>query len=343
MIGKEHTKHKVKNPDGYRAQLDKSALMKVMAALVASSALPQHGKSAMYTQPRQQKNLAQKAGFKCRESFNRNLRRSPKLLTKQFKKAAKACVYAFAFDQGEAAGHYVKGSGFKMPRAKEMCRHPQFGGYWRDLEARLQNLKKGGAFADYAWIPGWLFDVNAPGSAIDRLVMLVLAFHGLLAIDEKTGRMKKDHLQLSYPHIAGCLGIHRDTVAASINFWQSIHVLSVEEQQGAYFLNGVEVPAGTDGAMFTQEYNKIWYLPGKEFNETQAQAEVERFARQSLAGGLRNSGWWIPAGDIHTALVREFMGQRRTIGRFWSECWTRMRSRGIPDKYIEALIPRPPG
>jgi hypothetical protein len=344
MIGKEFTKHKVKDPTAYRAQLDKSALMKVMAALVSSSALPQHGKSALYTQePRQQKNLASKIGFKCRESFSRNLRRSPRMLTKQFKKAAKACIYKFAFNQGEASGHYVTGSGYKMPRAKEMSQHPQFGDYWRDLQTRLQELKKAGAFADYAWIPGWLFDANLNAGPLDRLVMLVLAFHGLLAIDEKTGRMKKEFVQLSYGHIAGCLGIHRDTVARCVNFWKSIHVLSVEEQPGHWTLNGAKIAEYVDGAMWTQEYNKIWYLPGKEFNEVRAQEEIERFKRVSAHGGAGYSKWWDAADEAHAATVKAFMGQRKTLGSFWLACWSAMRGRGVPDDYIRTLIPRPPG
>lgn len=345
MVGKVFTKHQVKNPAGYRAQLDKSALMRVVAALASDSALPQPGKSPLYTQePRRQEHLASRIGLKCRESFSRNFRKSPKFVTKNFKRAAKACVYAFAFDQGKEAS-YIKDGDFRPPRPGEMRKRPEFAEYFSEMKDRVDLLKleSKGTFSDYAWIPGWIFHPSAPGNALDRLVLLVLAFHGLFAINKENGRMEKEVLQLSYTHIAACIGIHRDTVARCMNFWRDKGLLSIEEQPGHWTRNGVKVAEYQPGDVWNQEANKIWYLPGKEFNEAQAIAEIERFSIASMKGGIRSSGWWPLAADAHTSVVKEFVGQRHTIGRVWGECSARMRDRGVPEDYIRALIPRPPG
>lgn len=350
MVGKVFTKRIVKDPNGYRAQLDKSAYMKVLAALVASKALPEHGINPTFNhEPRRQHNLAMKLGLKCRESFSRNFRKSPRILNKSFKRDAKASVYEFAFNQGQAVakehGGYIEGVGYKTPRAGELRKDPVFGDYWRELKDRFKSIQGeiSEGVSDYAFIPGWIFNPFAPGGPLDRLVLLVLAFHGLMAIDHKTGRMKKEMLQLSYPYIAACLGIHRDTVQRCVNFWVKIGLLSVQEQPGFYSVNGVKVDGPCEGSVWTQESNKIWYLPGKEFNELQAQIEKARFQRTANLGGLRKAHWFQPAEEIHGAVLKEFAGKRHTISGFWTECSDRMRRRGIHEDFIRAVIPRPPG
>jgi hypothetical protein len=137
-------------------------------------------------------------------------------------------------------------------------------------------------------------------------------------------------------------------------------VFQIKEHPGRYEINGQQVRGGWEldgkpvkkgtegaeyvpppaGAVWRQPPNTIYFVAGREFDDDRVQAEQNRF--RAALRPVEGSVWSGALEDIHAATLREWWHTRQLVRTFWAECRRRMFKAGVPEKLIEACIPKPP-
>ncbi len=373
MNGLVHSAHEARE-GVYRAELDKSCLLRQIIPAIAAAAIPRPWLKRSSVRPSTHADLAAMMGYKWRSSYTRNAGKAPKFVAAStaaethargrrsrahVKSAIKGCVYHYVFDEGEhdrlekrpdlATDEADKT--FTMPDANEMRDDPKWAAYWS------RNSKRWGM---YFSSPGWTMHPDTPGTPYNKLVLQALASFGLFDLD-LNGHCKGE-IQEEYATIGTRVGLSRDAVRSALEFYGSDEggaIFQVVEHPGHYELNGKAVPGGwekdgqpvkkgtegaeyiqpPEGSVWRQPPNTIYYVAGREFDDDRVLAERQRFLE--AAKPFRDSPWFPVADELHAAILREWRSTRQLERTFWAECRRRMHQ-AVKSTLIEGCIPKPP-
>ena len=220
-----------------------------------------------------------------------------------------------------------------MPTAAELRKNPKWKQYWRDVRAN---------YAGYYQVPAWILDPRTPGTPYEKLVLIALASFDLFKLDDDG--YCKGEIQIPLQTIGARIGVEKGTVRNALKSYQAIELLQVKKHPIRWEINGQEVPEGTAGAARRQPPNTIYYSAGREFNADKAAAEMERFL--TAAKPFRDDPWFDVAGELHAAVMREWVGTRQLERTLHTECRRRLQLAGVPGRMIGAIFPsskKPPG
>jgi hypothetical protein len=307
----------------YRAQLDKSAILRHLAPLFAAEALPAYGRRRKEQKAIAHAVAAAMIGYRdpasytrnCNRSWKRNARKIRQRMVRAQRRNSKPNWHSFTFGPGKpkpgekdfkvVAGARHPDEFWIDPKLDQLREDPEVGAYFKDVKSGNGYLR----------IPLWFLDPKMPGRPIHRLVLCAL----LEATSSKQApagifsREGTGEASIDYTYLASRLGVCRDTVSDAIRFWSvwgstsdntqkfgagidpegkatpgklSGPLFRVIEQEGYFELNGSRIAKGQtvpEGAKWRQPPNRIIYLPGRILHEQQAAEEKLR-----LSGALAN-------------------------------------------------------
>jgi hypothetical protein len=370
MAGQEFAKFEKKEVTAtYRAQLDKSRLLRQVLPMIFLGSIPRDGIDCTQVYKHTHGEFAAAMGYTWTESYTRNARKAPKFVKRQMRQLVKGAVYRFVF-QGAKPNPIYGPNDFTMSSAKELREDKEWQKYWRTVR---------GEYSGYTQMPAWLLDPRTPGTPYEKLALVALASFGLFTLDAN-GHCKGE-LQKELAAIASRVGLSPDAIRSALATYQELKLLQVKVHPVRYVLHGkvvggwmvdgepVACHGGSahpkrakekladgaicprcgaawkeppEGAALRQPPNTIYYVAGREFSEDKAAAEMARF----LAAGqpVRDNPWFDQAVALHAAVMREWIGTRQLERTLHAESKARMLKAHVPGWMIDLLFRRkPPG